>query len=47
MPIPPIELPDLDLKSLSDEDKANLDNFIAELLRKINEIISAFNTEHP
>ena len=47
MAIEPIEIPDLNLESLSDEDRAALDNFHEELLRKINEIRGVVNTNHP
>lgn len=47
MAIEPIEVPDLKLESLSEEDRATLDKFLFEFQNKINEIIRAFNTEHP
>jgi len=47
MSIEALSLPDIDLKSLSEEDKAELNQALLLLVQKLNEIISAINAEHP
>jgi len=47
MSIEALNLPDIDLTSLSDEDRAELNQALLFLAQKLNEIISTVNTEHP
>ncbi len=47
MSIEALNLPDIDLTSLSDEDRAELNQALLLLTQKINEIVSTVNTEHP
>lgn len=47
MAIPPIQLPDLKLPSLSDEDRAALDSFLSQIISIVNDLIKIVNTNHP
>lgn len=47
MSIESLNQPDIDLKSLSDEDRAELNQTLLLMVQKINEILNIVNTEHP
>lgn len=47
MAIPPVQIPNLNLVSISDEDKAVLDAIILVLVNALNDLIAVVNTNHP
>lgn len=47
MAIPPIEIPNLNLESLSPAERAALDKFLQEILDKLNELRDVVNANHP
>lgn len=45
--IEPVQIPDLNLQSLDDEDRAKLDSVLAQLITFVNDIIKVVNVNHP
>ena len=47
MPIPPLQLPDLELEGMSETDKAKLNEFLSQMVDKVNDIGEVVNKNHP